>query len=327
MATDFPEPRWAVPQVIPEGVTLLAGAPKVGKSWLMLGLSLSVASGGMALGKIQVAAGPVLYLALEDRPRRLKARLGRMLGPDTGRAPAALTLETICPPLPEGGEAYIARWLEDHPDARLVIVDVFTRMRGPVPPGSSAYTADYNAVARFKALADAHGIAIILVHHVRKPIGGDFVDDVSGTNGLAGAADAIAVLKRSRGEADAVLYVTGRDVDEGEHAMKFHPALGAWELLDGPAIEHILEPTRAAIYKYLEAHGDAAPKQISDGTGLDYENVKKTCRRMVEGGQLETDGAGRYRPLSLLSLDPNAAGQSPNSQGHPLSLSVPREAQ
>jgi hypothetical protein len=92
LAEEFPEPRWAVPGIVPEGCILLAGPPKVGKSWLTLGLGLSVASGGKALGRLAVPAGPVLYLALEDTPRRLKARLLKMLAGDP--APATMTLVT-----------------------------------------------------------------------------------------------------------------------------------------------------------------------------------------------------------------------------------------
>ncbi|MGI8701240.1 MAG: AAA family ATPase [Nocardioidaceae bacterium] len=79
MACEFPEPRWAVPGIIAEGVTLLAGAPKVGKSWLALGLGIAVATGGKALGALDVMEGDVLYLALEDPPRRLQDRLAKVL--------------------------------------------------------------------------------------------------------------------------------------------------------------------------------------------------------------------------------------------------------
>jgi RecA-family ATPase len=241
-----------VPGIIPEGVTLFAGPPKVGKSWASLGLGLEIPAGGKAFGAIDVPTGPVLYLALEDTARRLKARMGKMLA---GRpAPAGLTLATACPPLPQGGDEAIARWLERHPDARMVVIDVFAKMRGLPPPGASAYEADYAAVGRVKKLADHYGVAIVLIHHVRKQPGEDFLTEVSGTNGIAGAADTILVLKRARGQADGVLHGTGRDVDEVERAMSFDPATGAWSLLDGSATEHVIGDTRAAILRYVRAH-------------------------------------------------------------------------
>ncbi len=113
-------------------MNLLAGPPKVGKSWLSLGLALAVAAGDDALGSIEVEAGPVLYLALEDTPRRLQSRMRKLL--DHHPAPAALTLATTCPPLPEGGAAAIAGWLARNPAARMVVVDVFAKVRaGPRP--------------------------------------------------------------------------------------------------------------------------------------------------------------------------------------------------
>jgi len=100
MAADLPPVRWVVPRVLPEGVTLLAGKPKLGKSWLALGLCVAVAAGGMALGTSQVEQGEVLYLALEDNRRRLQKRLGKML---CGPAPEGLEIATSWPKLDEGG--------------------------------------------------------------------------------------------------------------------------------------------------------------------------------------------------------------------------------
>jgi hypothetical protein len=292
VAEEFPEPRWAVPGIVPEGCILLAGPPKVGKSWLTLGLGLSVATGGKALGRLDVPAGEVLYLALEDTPRRLKDRLVKMLAGDP--APHGLTLATSCPPLPEGGAKRIGLWLDSHPDARLVVVDVFTRMRGPRPTGASLYEADYGAVAQMKAVADAYRVAIVLVVHVRKAEAEDFLETISGTNGLAAAADAVAVLRRARGKADGLLQITGRDVEEATHALKFAPDLGAWQLLEGPAAEHILADTRAAILAAVRQSPGIRPRQLANAAHLEYELVKKTMQRMVDAGQLDTDGNGHY---------------------------------
>lgn len=293
MAAEFPEPQWAVPGIIAEGVSLLAGPPKVGKSWLSLGLGLTVAAGRKAFGRVDVQGGPVLYLALEDTPRRLKARMSKILG---GRpAPAGLTLATSCPPLAQGGDEAIAAWLGCHTGAQLVVVDVFAKMRG-TQAGMSPYEADYAAVGRAKSLADNFGVAVVLVHHVRKAGSNDFLAEVSGTNGLAGAADATLVLKRARGEADGVLHVTGRDVDEAEYALSFEPSSGSWLMLDGPVDEHTLTDTRAAILREVRKRPGSRPAQLAAVINGARENVKRTCARMAEVGQLRNDGTGRYYP-------------------------------
>ncbi|WP_237322203.1 AAA family ATPase [Streptomyces sp. JJ36] len=294
MATDFPEPRWAVPGVLSEGVNLLCGPPKVGKSWMSLGLALSVAAGSRALDSVPVEGGPVLYLALEDTPRRLQHRMGKILGGQS--APPALTLATQCPPLPQGGNEAIAQWIERNPGARMVVIDVFAKMRGPSAPGASAYDADYAAVGHAKRIADHYGIAVVLVHHVRKAGSDDFLSEVSGTNGLAGAADATLVLKRSRGKADGVLHVTGRDVDEAEYALQFHSAAGAWQLLDGPATDHTVGDTRAAILRHVRANPGARPKDIAAATGLEPGLVRQTCSRMASDVQLIRNGGGYVIP-------------------------------
>nr|WSY53346.1 AAA family ATPase [Streptomyces sp. NBC_00886] len=294
MNTEFPDPKWAVPGIISEGVNLLAGPPKVGKSWLSLGLALSVAAGGTAMDSVPVEGGPVLYLALEDTPRRLQTRMRKIL--DGSPAPASLTLATSCPPLPQGGNEAIAQWCERNPEARMVVIDVFAKMRGNSAPGASAYDADYAAVGHAKRIADHYGIAVVLVHHVRKAGSDDFLAEVSGTNGLAGAADATLVLKRSRGQADGVLHVTGRDVDEAEYALRFYAEAGAWQLLEGPAADHTIGDSRATILRYVREHPGAAPKQIAEGTGLVSDLVRQTCSRMAKDVQLIRKDGGYVVP-------------------------------
>ncbi|MFE0275705.1 AAA family ATPase [Streptomyces sp. NPDC058992] len=295
MAARFPEPKWAVPGILAEGVSLLAGAPKVGKSWLSLGLGLAVAAGGRAFDSVPVQGGPVLYLALEDTPRRLQTRMGKILGGQP--APPGLTLVTECPPFPQGGTEAIAQWLDRNPDARMVVIDVFAKMRGQAPQGVSAYDADYVAVGNAKRLADHYGIAVVLVHHVRKASSEDFLTEVSGTNGIAGAADATLVLKRARGQADGILHVTGRDVNEAEYALQFQEVSGAWHLLDGPASDHTVGDTRAAILRYVRAHPGAKPKDMAgELPHVDIDTIRRTCSRMAADGQLTKDPSGRYYP-------------------------------
>ena len=319
MATDFPEPRWAVPGVIAEGLTVLAGPPKAGKSWLALGLGLAIAAGGKALGAIDVEAGPALYLALEDTGRRLKTRLGKVIG--TGPAPDTLTLATECPPLPAGGADLISGWIARHDGARLVVVNVLARVRGQASRDMSLYDADYRAVCLAKEVADKHRVPFVIVHHTRKASAADFLDEVSGTQGVAGAADTVLVLRRMRGKADAVLNVTGRDVEEVSLALTFAADIGAWQLSDTPADEIMLGDTRAAILRHVREHEGDRPKQIAEATGLDAATVRQTARRMADDGQLDTDGQGRYFPVTHVtavtlpgqSTDTGVTGLSPLS--------------
>ncbi len=316
MGMTFPEPRWAIPDVVPEGLTVFAGAPKVGKSWFSYGAGLAVAQGGHAFGRIPVEQGDVLYLALEDPPRRLQQRLGIMLGKEP--PPDGLTLATECDPFPAGIER-IDKWLRTTPNPRLVIVDVFAKVRPQLQDRGSQYLADYGAVSPLKALADEHSVAILLLHHTRKMGSEDFLDTVSGTNGIAGAADTIMVLKRARNAADGILAITGRDVNEAEHALAFDASRGMWSMLEGPASDYELATTRRSILAAVRDAEGIGPTAIAKATGIALDTVKQTVRRMVdaEPPQLDTDGEGHYFPpvpLSLLSPesppDPQFPGDS-----------------
>jgi hypothetical protein len=292
MATDFPEPRWAVDGIIAEGASLLAGAPKLGKSWLALNLSVAIASGGHALGKVRCDEGDVLYLALEDNGRRLQSRMRMVL--QGAPPPPRLSFAISCEPLLDGGADRIREWLDKHPDARLVIVDVFTRVRGAVSDKANRYEADYIAMSIVKAIADDYGVAILVVHHTRKASAEDFLDAVSGTQGIAGAADAVLVLSRSRGRAQAVLKVTGRDVAEAEYPLDFDAGIGTWKLLDGPASDYEVSDERRRILHALRESEGLGPKAIAEAADVKYDVVKHLVRRMVDDGQLDTDGNGHY---------------------------------
>jgi hypothetical protein len=311
LAHEFPEPNWSIPGLLPEGLTLLVGAPKIGKSWLQLDIGVAVASGGVALGHLPVEQGDVLYLALEDTGRRLQERLRKVL--NGGEAPKGLTIELECPPLPMGGRTLIGEWIKAHAGARLVMIDVLARVRGVPAAGVSAYDADYLAVAAAKDLADEYRVAVVVAHHDRKLKADDWLDSVSGTHGLAGAADTIAVLSRPRGKADGHLKITGRDLDEAEYALKFDPLLAQWNVLEGPALDHLVGDTRAAILGHLRAAGPARPKQVADALELDHELVKKTLQRMADAGQVDSDGAGTYflpgTPENVSLLSPLSPGE------------------
>lgn len=304
LQAEFPPPRWAVPGLVAEGANLLCGSPKLGKSWAALNICTAVAVGGRALGKVAVDQGEALYLSLEDTPRRLQTRLRMILEGEP--APPGLHFATEWQRMSDGGGERLDKWLQQHPDCRLVVVDVLARVRS-VPDGrGQLYDADYAALASLKAIADTHSTAVLVVHHTRKSTADDFMDMVSGTNGLNGAADATLVMRRARNSGDATLQITGRDVEESEHAMRFDR--GRWTLLDGPASDYSLAENRRRILEVLR-ETPMRPKQIAAALNLDYELVKKTVQRMVNDDQLDTDGAGLYfppvtlSPPSLLSLD------------------------
>jgi hypothetical protein len=175
--------------------------------------------------------------------------------------------------------------------------------------GESAYTADYRTLERWKDIADTYSVAVVVLHHLRKAAGEDFVDSISGTHGLAGAADTIAVLTRSRMQTTSLLKLTGRDIAETEHALEFDAVTGTWNLLDGPARLHTLADTRRQIILAL-GDDEMTPAQIALAAGIDRELVKKTLQRMASDHDVEPMGKGRYRcPRVPVSPVPALWGQ------------------
>lgn len=302
LAMDLPEQRWAIPGLLPAGLALLAGAPKIGKSWLLLDLCLAVASGGKALSAVQVEQGPVLYLALEDTARRLKVRLQQLLKGMPG--PADLHLRTEWSRMDEGGAERLVEFLTEHPATRLVCVDVLSKVRSARAGETGAYDADYDAMSAMKAVADKFDVALLVNHHDRKAKSEDWLSSVSGTRGITGAADAVALLIRPRGRADGELWLTGRDVEEKQTPLSFEA--GAWRLLVGSVEEYRMATTRQQIVSLLTAEPGLSPAEVSDRVeGLSRDNAKQTMLRMRNDGQLVADEQGRYS----LSLPSPVTGQ------------------
>lgn len=292
MATRLPKPRWVVPGYLPEGLSLLAGRPKIGKSWLALNLAIAVGTGGRALGALQVEAGEVLYLALEDTLSRLQRRTATVLAGEP--IPRGVDVMMTCPRLDEGGHQRIEAWLQDHPDARLVIVDTLAKVRPRQRVNGNLYAEDYAALAPLKHLADEHKLAVLAVHHLRKGAIDDPIEAVSGTAALTGAADSALILRRDRARADAVLYVTGRDIEEAEVAITLDQARGAWMLL-GDADEYRRSEARAEIIELLRAEGEPlGAKEVAEALGKPPATVRWLLAEMVRAGQLVKARRGRY---------------------------------
>src|SRR6266567_3107932 len=234
LARNLPPVRWAIPDILPEGLNLLAGKPKQGKSWLALAISLAIAAGGYALGKQPVTQGQVLYLALEDNERRLQSRARQLLA-SMAEVPDGIEFELRWPRLDQGGLRYLEEYLQSHPQVRLVVIDTWAKV-SPCSKGRqrSQYEEDYEALTPLKHLADDYRVSILAVHHLRKLVADDVLDEISGSIGVTGAEDGAPILKRERGQSEAMLYVTGRDIEQDQQlALVFDRTTATWTLAGG----------------------------------------------------------------------------------------------
>lgn len=286
----FPEPKWAVPGLLPEGLTILAGRPKRGKSWMGLGLALAVASGGKALGKIDVDKGDALYLALEDNPRRLQNRLAILKDPET-RLPSRLHLVTDFLPLQMGGMQSLLLWLDKHPKTHLVVIDTLGRILPSGKGNNNQFVDDYQFIGKLQKLSIDRGFALLVIHHIRKQSAEYALDRVAGTTGITGAADSVWVLDTGKGEASAILQVTGRDIETQEIAMKFEN--GIWCSL-GPAEAVALSGERKEIITLLEENGPMYPKAIGEILRKNSSTTRNLLFLMKQKNLIINTPDGRY---------------------------------
>ncbi len=289
-STVFPPIKWAVDGFLPEGLSILAGGPKVGKSILALHLAVGVAIGGCVLGKIPVQKGRVLYLALEDTLRRLQDRINNGAFGDCDDDLSNLTLITQTARQHVGGTDLINFWLSAHKDARLVIIDTLQMFRKQLSGKGSMYSEDYETVSNIKSIADNHHVAVVLLHHLKKGMEGDWLSEISGSQGIAGAADTIFSLKRERNSVMGTLRRTGRDVEEKDFIMKLD---GFGWVLQGDADDFIPE-WKKQILDFLKENISVTPMQLADFYGLDAKTAQKNLQRLAKEGQILKTGYGTY---------------------------------
>jgi hypothetical protein len=297
MNTTFEPPKWVIPGKLPVGLTVIGGKAKIGKSWLFLDVADAVSRGTDALGVQCLESGEVLYLALEDTERRLKKRLAKLLGRSAPSPDFHYVASRGWPRAHEGGVAALREWLRLHPRARLVIIDTWQKFRAPMRAGASIYDHDYNTVAEVKEVADEFGVAVVIVHHLKKAETEDPVDELSGSTGLSGAADTIWIMKRPRGESGAVLHVVGRDIEDDDPvALNFDRQTARWSVV-GKAHLRARSPERQRIKDVVMRIGTATRGEIMRalGAGDDEANrIDQLLSQMVKDEELRRAGKGLY---------------------------------
>lgn len=241
-------PRFCVGGLLPQGLSILGGAPKIGKSWLVLDLCVRIAK-GEPIWNLDTIPGTTLYLCLEDPLHRVQQRLACV----TDEAPANAYFATVAGSLTDDLEGQILSFLREHPDTVLIVVDTFQMVRGN--NGEPTYGSDYLEMQKLKRIADSQRISILLVHHLRKQGDRDPINKLSGTTGISGAADAIFVLEKDERRTNAAkLICTGRDIEYRELQLQLSKGSCTWELLsdsrDSP--ENLLPGEMMAFLNFIK---------------------------------------------------------------------------
>ena len=298
------------------GTYLFAGAPKVGKSFLMAQLAYHVST-GLPLWGYTVHKGMVLYLALEDDHRRLQGRLYRMFGMD---GTDNLRFAIYAKQLGVGLEEQLKKFVQEHPDTKLIIIDTLQKVR-EAGGEKYSYANDYEVVGKLKRLADDCGICLLLVHHTRKQQADDKFDMISGTNGLLGAADGAFLLqKEKRTDGSAILDVAGRDQQEQRLYLTKDRDRLVWEL-ERTETELWVEPPDPVLEAIAAFVTTDKPTWSGNATelvtalGVDLKPNTLTMRLNVNAGRLLNEHGIRYensrshagRKITLALTPPQAS--------------------
>lgn len=280
-AASFPEPRFLVPDLLPDGLSALGARPKIGKSWLALQLAVAVGAGKSFFDQ-PTRQGRVLYLALEDSPRRMKNRLEKQKASEH----ANVRFEFGWPPLLEAGMDELQRAIDYH-RYNLVIIDTLARALGYVDPNKAAEMNLHLGV--LQRMAIERNMTILLIDHHRKGNGsgdGDVIDDLIGATAKAGVLDVALGLYRARGQKTAILKVTGRDIEEREMALDFDSTTGCWACL-GDAETAIDSEQQQAVLDALKQMGELTCREVAEATDQKANNCHKRLLALVEKGKVK----------------------------------------
>ena len=296
MSRELPETIWVVPGLLPEGLCLLGGKPKMGKSWLALALALTCAmgtahGGGQVLGRYPVYPSGVLYLSLEDSTKRFQSRVEKLL--QGCNPPENFGWSLQWKPFHLGGQDELETYLEATPGTRLIVIDTLAKVRPPSGKGGNMYQEDYQLIGALQSLAIRHRVTLMLVHHLRKEKGLDGLDDFSGSTGLTGPADTLIKLERERNQTEAVLTLSGRDIDEQELALNFAKDTCTWHCT-GNVAERQHSQSKQDILDVLARNGEMSPKEIAEELEKPYNTIKAALHRMTQEQAVVKSARGRY---------------------------------
>ena len=307
MQRHFEPTTWIIDEILPAGVTILSGDPKVGKSFLSLQFAFSVATGcALWEGRKPEKRGRSLYLALEDNDKRMQRRISGLklergaFNVDMGSFDYATEWSRS-----EAGVEEIRAYLAAHPDCRLVIIDTIAAWRDVDPGRKSAYQHDYAVGEMLRPLVREFDVAVVLVTHNRKQGSDDSMQKISGTQGLLGSVDGALILeKASRGKGHAILVVNGRDIEDPSELAITRTATGFWACL-GKADDVARSTESQAVLDALAAIGGiGSAKQIQDAMdeAVKIGTLRMRLSRMVKRGDILRNFADDYS-LSFVSKE------------------------
>ena len=285
--------NWIVKGLIPEGLGILAGRPKIGKSWLALDISLAVSLGGLALGKFQANQFSIFYIPYEDNYRRLQDRINNILATESlSKAPSNLFYPQDCnfPKMNQEGIDLLERILNKDENIKLVVIDTLGRaIERPNKRNNNIFQDEYDFSAKLQRIAIARNISILLVHHTSKAKYEDVFDQVLGTTGLTASPDLLMMLYKDSSKYK--LSITGRDIVSNDYEMKFDKCI--WFVCEES--EKKLTPERKMIVEFLKDIDEPqSTSSIAAALGKNEKSISNLLNKLAEDGILFNSEYGKY---------------------------------
>jgi len=329
--------KFLVEDILPEGLSIISGSPKIGKTFLALNLGLSIATGSKTLGHLRTEKVGVAYFAIDEKDQYIQEKINcirefqeKNVIPDNFRLMFKMNR------LSEGGYEQITDYIDRHPDLKLIVIDTLGRVRKPSGRGN-AYEIDVEAIGQLQDICKEKNVSILLLHHNKKGKSEDFIENLSGSMGLSGTVDTILCLERARGETEGTLKVTGRLIrDEKDLSVKFNKDLLSWEILGDAELYKQSKERRELIDIFLKEEYPISNKELSELSGRNYSTIKGLTWRMEKDGLLLKVKNGCYtlspsflcdkKVNSLNSLNPinSLNSLNPINRVEPVDVTVDR---
>jgi hypothetical protein len=279
------EISWTIPDLLPQGLVVLAGAPKMGKSFLAQQLSCSIATGGLAMSKFPTIQGSILHLALEDPLARFRKRMQDQQKPGE---PSPNKFGVFANQFPEGKEGIteIRRWCDQAINPRMVVIDTLVRFNGDTESkgNQTLYTSESQAMAQFHNIARDYKIAVVVVHHLRKADAGDPMNQVSGSAGITGPADLVWVFSRkSRETMKAKLQAMGKDLSDATYNLSWDVKYSQWICEEYENTEQMMS-VHGLVKEFFANCGNrkVTANELADSIGKSRSHVAKALKELAD---------------------------------------------
>ena len=288
MKLEFPPPQWLVEGLLPEGLTVLSGAPKIGKSWLSLQIALSITTASPLFGRAPASEKSILLLALEDNERRLQERISKC-----GLTPS----EKFCLTTKwEDGLPGLKQFLLDNPPIKLCIIDTLAVfLPSQDTRGRNAYDADVARMRELHNLGRDTGTSLLMIHHDKQGEDSDWASKMNGSSGVIGTADTLIRLSvQKRGSRQAKLQVTGRDIEDLELNLKLDDTTMSWQIDKGQDDRQLTALQNDVLQLVPLTPASIRSREIADKLAKEQSQISDILKKLTNRGYVFSSAYSEY---------------------------------